>query len=130
MPAYDSNLFDPPAALARVTLRAIHNGKTVSDVPMLIDSGSDITLIPEASIADLGLDLASNEQVELEGFDGGVSVANSLEMDLVFLSLTFRGRLPVINSPVGILGRNVLNRFSILLDGPSLNWEPVADSGK
>lgn len=130
MPAYDANLFNPPGPLARVTLRAIHNPKTVKDVPMLIDSGSDITLIPEGSINQLGITLSPNQRVELEGFVGRGSVADSVELDLVFLGVTFRGRLLVVNSPIGILGRNVLNRFAILLDGPSLKWEHLSDSAK
>lgn len=130
MPAYDPNLFDPPAPLARVTLRAIQNGHTVTDVPMLIDSGSDLTLVPEPSVTELGVELVSSQQVELKGFDEEVSIANSVEIDLAFLGLVFRGRLPVINSPIGILGRNVLNRFKILLDGPRLNWDELSDSAK
>ena len=97
---------------------------------MLIDSGSDITLIPETSIAEFGVELVLSEQVELKGFDGEVSVANSVEIDLAFSGLIFRGRLPVINSPIGILGRNVLNRFKVLLDGPRLSWDELSDSAK
>ena len=130
MPAYDSDLFDPPAPLAHITLRAIQTRKIITDVPMLIDSGSDLTLIPEASVAELGPNLESDKRVELQGFDGRVTAARSIELDLIFLGITFRGRLAVVNSPVGVLGRNVLNRFAIFLDGPSLNWEEVSGSTK
>ncbi len=65
MPTYDSNRFDPPAPLARVTLRALNNGNAVTDVPMLIDSGADVTLIPETFVEDLGLDLDPNVNHEL-----------------------------------------------------------------
>ena len=57
MPTYDSNQFDPPAPLARVSLRVPEGEKAVTDVPMLIDSGADLTLIPEGSVADLKLEL-------------------------------------------------------------------------
>ncbi len=33
MPAYDDQFFNPPAPLARVTLRNPGDGRTVSDVP-------------------------------------------------------------------------------------------------
>jgi hypothetical protein len=125
MAAYDSDLFDPPAPLARVTLRAIQTRKVIADVPMLIDSGSDLTLIPEASVAELGPHLGSDKAVELQGFDGRVTSARSVELDLIFLGITFRGRLAVVDSPVGVLGRNVLNRFALLLDGPNLNWKEL-----
>ena len=126
MAAYDSDLFDPPAPLARVTLRAIQTRKIITDVPMLIDSGSDLTLIPEASVAELGPNLGSDKHVELQGFDGRVTAARSVELDLIFLGITFRGRLAVVDSPVGVLGRNVLNRFAIFLDGPNLNWKELS----
>lgn len=122
MPAYDSNLFNLPAPLARVSLRVSPIGNMVSGVPMLIDSGSDLTLIPERSINELNLDLDQNESYELTGFDGHSSVAKSVQLDLVFLGRIFRGRFVVVNSESGILGRNVLNRFALLLDGPRLSW--------
>ena len=130
MTAYDSDLFDPPAPLARVTLRAIQTRKIITDVPMLMDSGSDLTLIPEASIAELEPNLRSDERVELQSFDGRVTAARSVELDLIFLGITFRGRLAVVDSPVGVLGRNVLNRFAICLDGPNLNWKELSRSTK
>src|SRR2546423_13693341 len=130
MASYDSDLSDPPAALARVILRVVQTRKIITDVPMLIDSGSDLTLIPEASIAELGVNLGSNKRVELQGFDGRVTLARSVELDLVFLGVTFRGRLAVVDSPVGVLGRNVLNRFAIFLDGPNLNWKELNRSTK
>lgn len=97
---------------------------------MLIDSGSDVTLVPEAFIAELGVEFEPDRRVELEGFDGRASIADSVGLDLAFLGLTFRERFLVVNTPIGILGRNVLNRFTILLDGPSLNWEHLSDSAK
>lgn len=123
MPAYDSNRFNPPAPLARVSLRAPHNGNVVSDVPMLIDTGSDLTLIPERSINELNLDFEQNESYELTAFDGHRSVAKSVQLNLVFLGRTFKGRFVVVNSESGILERNVLNYFALVLDGPGLSWE-------
>jgi len=111
-----------------VTLRAIPSFKTVTNVPMLLDSGADLTLIPEMVIADFGQDVRLDKSVELESFDGRVSQAKSVEIDLIFPGLTFRGNVPLINSPVGVLGRNVLNRFAIFLDGPNLNWKELSRS--
>ena len=50
MPAYDASRFNPPAPSATVTLRNQDNHKSVVDVPMLLDSGADVTLIPQACI--------------------------------------------------------------------------------
>jgi hypothetical protein len=45
MPAYDGNRFEPPAPVARVTLR--HSGGGQVEILMLLDSGADVTLSPE-----------------------------------------------------------------------------------
>ena len=126
MPTYDSTLFDPPAPLARVSLRVPNHDDDVSDVPMLIDTGADLTLIPERFVAEFKIALDQNETFELEGFDGRKVTAQSVQLELVFLGRTFRGRFLVVSSQCGILGRNVLNHFALLLDGPRLNWQRTA----
>jgi hypothetical protein len=123
MPRYDANLFNPPAPVARVILRDLRNGNSVDDVLMLIDSGADITLIPQAYIDDLASNFDPQTSYELEGFDGQRSVAQSVELDLVFLRKALRGRYVIINSKVGIMGRDILNHVAIVIDGPRFNWE-------
>jgi hypothetical protein len=123
MPSYDSDLFNPPAPAARVTLRDSGNGNTANDVLMLIDSGADITLVPQTSIYELKSDFDPRESYELKGFDGQMSVAQSVQLELVFLRKTFRGRFLIINSETGILGRDILNHVAILLDGLHLSWK-------
>jgi hypothetical protein len=54
-------------------LRHPKNGTTVSDVPILLDSGTDVTLIPQVSVALLGMTMGINESCELMGFDGSVN---------------------------------------------------------
>jgi hypothetical protein len=76
MPAYDATLFNPPAPLARVTLHNLGNGATLADVPMLLDSGADVTLIPQASVDQLGVAVVPNKHYELMGFDGSTSLAS------------------------------------------------------
>ncbi len=88
-----------------------------------MDSGSDLTLIPERFVKELNLELDQNESYELTGFDGHSTVAKSVQLDLVFLGRTFKGRFVVVNFETGILGRNVLNHFSLVLDGPGLSWD-------
>jgi Aspartyl protease len=130
MPTYDSNVFDPPAPLARVSLRTLHDGNSVTDVPMLIDSGSDLTLIRERFVDELRVDLDPNESFELAGFDGHTIMAKSVRLDLLFLGRTFRGRFALVNSQSGILGRKSLNHFAVLLDGPRLSWQQQMNSTK
>jgi hypothetical protein len=122
MPAYDANLFDPPAAVAVVSIRDPGSGKTAQDVPMLIDSGSDVSLIPQTSIDELELEIDPNAGYELQGFDGHSSLAQAVTLDVIFAKKIIRGKYVVVNSGMGILGRDVINHLAILLDGPRLSW--------
>jgi hypothetical protein len=94
---------------------------------MLIDSGADITLVPETSIDILDSKFDPDESYELRAFDGKRSVAHSVQLELMFLRRTVRGRFLIIDSETGILGRDVLNHFAIVLDGPSINWREHQD---
>ena len=122
MPSYNTQGFQPPAPLATVTLRTQDGQKSLGDVAMLIDSGADVTLIPASSVQRLGLEAHNQEDYELVGFDGNKSVAKSVQCELIFLRRAFRGVYLVVDDTTGILGRDVLNHVSLVLDGPNLDW--------
>ncbi len=121
MPAYDGR-YAPAAPVARASLRNPESGAVVADIPMLIDSGSDVTLLPGSAVAALGL-RGTGERYRLEAFDGTITESEAVRAALIFLDKTFRGRFLVVASEVGVIGRNVLNCVRILLDGPALTWE-------
>jgi hypothetical protein len=123
MATYDDLFFNPPAPMARVALRDSKNGKTVSQVPMLLDSGADVSLIPQQSVTLLGVSPEPDTGYEVTGFDGRKSVAPVVNLDLIFLRRAFRGRFLVGNQEWGVVGRDVLNHVSVLLDGPRLVWD-------
>ena len=122
MAPYNATEFDPPAPVAYVTLR---NGDTEaewSDVPMQLDSGADITLVPQAAVKQLNLTVAPNISYELAGFDGHTTAAPMVRLELIFCRRTFRGQFLLIDQAWGILGRNVLNNVPLLFDGLNLMW--------
>lgn len=123
MPAYDATQFEPPAPLARVTLRNLDTDAVWSEVPMLLDSGADVTLIPQAAVSRLGVTVIPNRRYELIGFDGSVSFAPVVWRELVFCGRAFRGQFLLIDQERGVLGRNVLNAVALLFDGPHLTWD-------
>ena len=123
MPAYDASLFDPPAPIARVILRNPATGVVWSDVPMLLDSGADVTLIPKAVLRHLALDVVPDKQYEVAGFDGNLSQTSVARLEMIFCRKTFRGQFLLVDQAWGILGRNVLNTITLLLDGPRLTWD-------
>lgn len=122
MPPYNTALFDPPAPVDRVTLRNPATGASVRDIPMILDTGADVTLIPRFSLPGLAATPIKDKEYELMSFDGYRTYASAVHLELRFCHKTFRGRFLVIDQAWGILGRNVLNAIAITLDGPNLTW--------
>lgn len=123
MPAYDATRFEPPAPLARVILCNPDTSTVWSDVPMLLDSGADVTLIPQTAVKVLGVAVVPDRHYELVSFDGSASFASVVRLELIFCRRTFRGQFLLIDQAWGILGRNVLNAVSLTFDGPRLAWD-------
>lgn len=90
---------------------------------MLLDTGADVSLLPQGSVARLGVEVDLDEGYELMGFDGSVSVARAARLDLLFLRRAFKGRFLLIDQEWGLLGRDILNRIPLLFDGPRLAWD-------
>jgi hypothetical protein len=126
MPAYDATWFDPPAPVAEVSVGNPQTGITLSDVPMLLDSGADVSLIPRSYIEQLGLEFIADSVYELMGFDSTTSFAPVVQAELLFLDRTFRGRFLVLDQDWGILGRDILNLVPLWLNGPELTWSERA----
>ncbi len=103
MPSYDPAQFNPPAPVAYVTLRNPDTRAESPDVLMLLDTGADITLVPVAAVAQLGLSATNENPYELEGFDGKRSWASAVRLDLIFCHRTFRGRFLLVGQTWGIL---------------------------
>src|SRR5688572_32893856 len=120
MPGYDSVWFSPPAPLARVVMRNPGSGASLSDVPMLLDTGADVTLVPKSAVNELGFIPDSEEGYELIAFDGSRSIAQAIRLDMFLLNKTFKGRFLLIEQEWGIIGRDVLNHVLLRFDGPNL----------
>ena len=124
MPQYDTTAYDPPAPVAIVSLRNMEDGTAViHDVPLLIDTGADVTLLPRAALARLGVTPIPGLTYDLYGFDGTRTAAEAVALDLQLLGQTFRGRYLITDEPHGLLGRDVLNALRLTFDGPRLVWD-------
>jgi hypothetical protein len=127
MPEYDADQYDPPAPVARVTLRNPQTNAVLADQPLLIDTGADATLIPQAALVPLGLQPIAELSYELIAFDGTRSVASVADLDLIFLNRRFRGRYLLTHADIGVLGRDILNHLALLFDGPAISGPNTAD---
>lgn len=123
MPKYDAENFDPPAPVAYVTLRGPETGASVSNVPMLLDTGADVTIIPSDVLENLGVSLIEGDSYEVQGFSGDSQIIKAVTLEMIFLGKKFTGQFLVADQSMGILGRNILNSVSILFDGNHLKWD-------
>jgi hypothetical protein len=92
-------------------------------VPVLLDSGADVSLVPDTAASQLAIAAIPGRSYELVAFDGTTSYAPVVQMELIFCRRTFRGQFLLTDQECGVLGRNVLNAVSLLLDGPHLAWD-------
>ncbi len=123
MPDYDTENFDPPAPVAYVTLRNPATGVLLSDVPMLIDTGADATLLPSDAVKQLGVSIDEDSDFEVQVFDGEIKRLKLAKLELFVLGKKFAGEYLLVDRSIGILGRNILNNVRILLDGPRTKWD-------
>lgn len=121
MPAYDES-YSPAAPITQAILRSPETGEMVSNIPMLLDTGADLTLVPRVAVDQLGILAIPDEQCELMGFDGTRSLADVVVLDLILFGKAYRGRYLLSEDATGVVGRNVLNHLTIEFDGPALMW--------
>lgn len=122
MTKYDES-YEPPAPIARVALRKIETGERIKDIPVLLDTGADISLLPISLVESLEIKPLQNESFRLEGFDGSRLSAEVYHLQVIFLGKRFTGEFCTIDTEIGILGRDILNQVSILFDGLNLTWQ-------
>src|SRR4051812_3092678 len=113
---YDATRYNPPAPVAVVRLRRIDNGESGDDVVLLVDTGADVSLLPRTNVVRLGISFANGKQYELVAFDGTHSMADAVDLDVLFLGKAFRGRYLLTDEEHGILGRDVLNSLRLIFD--------------
>jgi hypothetical protein len=121
MIAYDTR-HDPPAPVAQATVANAIQRRRRRNAPALLDTGSDMTAIPR-SLAS-ALQLYPIGRIRLEDVQ-----AQTLQVLTYAVQLSIAGliipRLEVILTGLNyvVLGRDVLNRFYVLLNGPDAVFE-------
>ena len=121
--AYDE-AYDPPAPVVPLRV-ADPAGRTGVLLPGLIDSGADCTLIPAAVARSLWLPRVGQLDIVGVGGGGGSAPAHAARLEIAGVSVL--ARLVAYGDEV-IVGRDLLNRIVVLLDGPRLRVRLFARS--
>lgn len=110
----------PPAPFVNLTVSrpdGVSRSSTV--VPAQIDTAADFTVIPESLVEELKL--VQLDQITVEGFGGHRTVVPTYLVIIVLHDFS-----PILvrviasrNESFVLLGRDVLNQFRTLLDGPN-----------
>ena len=120
MPGDEGGVFEPPAPVVRVVVRG-PNGLVYNDAPFLIDTGADVSLVPQEVVnAVKATTTASSAPIQL--LAGYQLPCVQADLSIEFLRYRFRGLFLVAESDFGVLGRNILNMLVVNLDGPGLFW--------
>lgn len=113
-----SSLVSPPGPVLPVRVSASADSDSVR-VPALLDSASDVTILPQKILSMLGIG-----RVDTALSDGVFGLLQTGDVFQAFIAveqdapesfevLGWRGRF-------AILGRDILNHYHITLDGPNL----------
>lgn len=121
MTKYDETFY-PPAPIAVIALRNIETGERAENISVQLDTGADLSLLPLRAIEKLQIK-PSGETVSLAGFNESESVFDIYALQIIFLGKKLTGDYCTIDGEIGILGRDVLNEFTIIFDGVNLEWK-------
>lgn len=113
--AYD-DAYHPPAAVLPV-LVARPGADAAMLVPGLVDTGADCSLVPLSVARQLALPRVGD--LEVQGVAGGRAMAPVHAAFVEIASSRVLVRLAALEHEL-IVGRDILNRLKVLLDGPRL----------
>ena len=120
MPAYDRH-YDPPAPVAEVTVGHPVTEMMSGPASGKLDTGAGLTVIPQRMVA--ALELSPHREVWARSYDGSYSLR-----PVYFVRFVLEGyELAAVQCLAAeretvLVGRNVLNRFVITLDGRHLRF--------
>jgi hypothetical protein len=119
---YDPS-FQPAAPIVEATIRNPNVAGPSIDLRLIVDSGAEQTVIPDAVIQTLGV--PRDGWVQVSGYSGA-----GLLLGEHTVELTIQGQMAVVIRVLAIgadghfvVGRDVLNRYRVVLDGPRQTLE-------
>lgn len=122
---YDTT-FDPPAIILSVTVTGVVHRRPRLDVSALVDTGADVTAVPNAfaerlklyPIGRLNLEDASAVKTPVFTYDAYLSLPGESAKKIEVVLTPY---------PFVILGRDWLRDYYVLLDGPGQQIQLSSD---
>jgi hypothetical protein len=132
--SYDKN-HNPPLPTCEITISTNFANKigkkkeASTKVKMMMDTGADMSIIPKGAVNELeerlGIKMPYGYRT-VEDFNGKKSKHKFYNLTLVIQNSGFKDELLLdfieIDDKDGILGRDVINNYSIHMDGCKLAW--------
>lgn len=119
---YDTNNFNPPAPVLEVSLSSPISQGEVIKIPALLDSGADITVIPPNIAQQLQLKYV--DEISVAGYDGIAQKVFVYSAKIIFDNLgDFIIRVITSGGEHALVGRDILNKWSVLLKGRNKIFE-------
>ncbi len=118
---YDTQ-FDPPAIVLSVIIAGVVHRRPQIELSALVDTGADITAVPESLVERLKLYPFGRLQLEdvnavntpVFTYEANVALAGELAKKMEVVATPY---------PFVILGRDWLSEYYLLLDGPGQQYE-------
>jgi len=113
------NAYFPPFPVLDMEIATPMETDWIGPFTMFVDSGADITIIPETFLEDLELPIERTARIRSQWRAG--PTVTIYRADVRIANLIFPG-VRIAGDPLGrdaVLGRDILNFLDIRLDGPA-----------
>lgn len=113
---------EPPAPMLEVMVSKAGRSLPRKTALALLDMGADISTIPQTFLTRLKLYPVG--QVQLEGVEANKVIVFSYSVRLKFANLVIQNlEVVATDHDFVVIGRDVLNRFYTLFNGPELTFD-------
>jgi hypothetical protein len=115
--------FEPPAPFVHVALRHPETAEELANVPAQLDCAADRSVVPLRLVEELGL--VPMGEVCVAGLGGAPTFlpAFVVLIEIRQLYAVSAKIVAIPDEPYILLGRDVLNLYRLLLDGPQLTLQ-------
>lgn len=122
---YDRS-YHPPVPAIEIRIGSPEQPTTVGPLSAIVDTGADGTLVPVRYIRELpSLPAVDRKTLRSQWGESRVVRTYLVDMDMADVRLPAVEIVADTQSDEVILGRNVLNRLKIFLDGPGTTIEVI-----